>query len=144
MLCAGTFILTGKNGGVFYSRRYQELWHFLFPTSDLFVILNICSFILIESLGSESGAKQLLLVSNRDLSSCHACDFRAPVRHQAFCDLEEASGYFMVCFCLGASSGSAQSSVLDLCSGFTPVEFWGPYGVPGVEPRSAAAKQVPY
>lgn len=31
----------------------RNLWYFLFLTSNLFVILNICFFIVIESLGSE-------------------------------------------------------------------------------------------
>lgn len=42
-----------KNVFMFYFRDYQEPWYFLFPTSNLFVILNTYSFILIESVGNE-------------------------------------------------------------------------------------------
>lgn len=54
---------------MFYFRDYQELWYFLFPNSNLFVILNICYFILTESLGSEFCAKRLLQMSEKNLWS---------------------------------------------------------------------------
>lgn len=45
----------------------RNLWYFLFPTPNLFVTLNICSFILIESLGNGFHAKQLLQLCNKSL-----------------------------------------------------------------------------
>lgn len=38
----------------------RNLWYFLLSTSNLFVILNICAFMLIESLEDEFHAKKLL------------------------------------------------------------------------------------
>lgn len=56
----------------------RNLWYFLFPTPNLFVILNICSSILIESLGSGFDARQSLEPCNKSHVSLHA-DCRAPV-----------------------------------------------------------------
>lgn len=40
--------------------------------------------------------------------------------------------------------GGTQGLLLSLCAGITPSRLWGPYVLPGIEPRQLLARPAPY